>query len=509
MKGLKIKLLLLSWMMILGFNVDYYADTVNYQTPSNSVCSGLGTVSGTYIQGAAQNGIRVSCASGKLTDYVVRKNGYNIYQANFTNGVVTKEYEFKANSNKYAQYNEYTSGKLTKKRTYFKTLDQIETEWKYSTSGNKLEYRKYNTNGSFTRTKYTSNRRSVVEKFNTAEKRTAKTEYYSNGKTKKTYATYYSGGTKYKTLTKYNSNGVRIEYRSYKTDGSYSRNKYVSGKRTTNEMFDRYNRRTAKTDYRSNGKVKAKYTYYSGGTRYKTKTSYWTNGKRHLKYYYANRSGTYVTKIQYFNKSGNLVKTEYYKGIKNMYKVVSNIKNKKLKGYKTVNVSTCNMSKTRRKNVVVDIGVDSKFANRDYYAYTNGSGQLVKVTAAQIIPQSEKYEKVVKASNGKKTELRYCRDEAHVTGVNSRFDSGHVIADSFGAVANSYNITPERETLNLYGGQYQMEEQIRKAIYDKRQTVTNFEMNIYYKNKKTNVPYKYVATYRIDGKKYTKTFYNK
>lgn len=66
---------------------------------------------------------------------------------------------------------------------------------------------------------------------------------------------------------------------------------------------------------------------------------------------------------------------------------------------------------------MVDIG----FGDREYWAFTNEYGQLVKVIADKIILQDESKEPVT--SSG-----RYYRDEAKVPGVESKnLDESHVI----------------------------------------------------------------------------------
>ncbi|WP_290454758.1 DNA/RNA non-specific endonuclease, partial [Romboutsia ilealis] len=123
------------------------------------------------------------------------------------------------------------------------------------------------------------------------------------------------------------------------------------------------------------------------------------------------------------------------------------------KGYKIIEVDGGDLSGHREPNVAVDIG----FGDREYWAFTNEYGQLVKVVAKEIILQDESKEPV--KSNG-----RYYYDEAKVPGVESKnLDEGHVIADSLGGVSNAYNITPQNSTLNRHGDQAYMEENIRKA----------------------------------------------
>lgn len=162
-----------------------------------------------------------------------------------------------------------------------------------------------------------------------------------------------------------------------------------------------------------------------------------------------------------------------------------------------VEVSNCDISGKRKANAMVDIGVDTEFANRDYYAYTNNTKQLVFVKADKIILQNDNEEKVT--SKG-----RYCKDEAKVQGVkNPKLDEGHVIADSLGGVSNSYNITPEDSELNREGIQADFEKQIRNAS-----GATDFEANIKYPNKFTMIPKSYDVSFDIDGRNYHYQFKN-
>ena len=112
-------------------------------------------------------------------------------------------------------------------------------------------------------------------------------------------------------------------------------------------------------------------------------------------------------------------------------------------GYTLIEVYGGELSGYRATNAVVDIG----FGDREYWAYTNEYGQLVRVVAAEIILQDDATEPV-------NSEGRYYDDEAKVSGTeNSNLDEGHVIADSLGGVANAYNITPQDSVLNRYGDQ--------------------------------------------------------
>lgn len=153
-------------------------------------------------------------------------------------------------------------------------------------------------------------------------------------------------------------------------------------------------------------------------------------------------------------------------------------------GYKLIEVDGGDLSGYREPNVVVDIG----YGGREYWAFTNEYGQLVRVIADEIILQDESTEPVL--SSG-----RYYRDEAKVPGVESDvLDEGHVIADSLGGVSNAYNITPQNSTLNRHGDQAYMEDNIRKAG-----GATNFEAIITYPNTDTQIPSKYQYTYTLRG----------
>lgn len=152
--------------------------------------------------------------------------------------------------------------------------------------------------------------------------------------------------------------------------------------------------------------------------------------------------------------------------------------------YKLIEVDGGNQSGHREPNVMVDIG----FGDREYYAYTNEYGQLVKVTADKIILQDDTTEPVT--SNG-----RYYSDEAKIPGVESpTLDEGHVIADALGGVSNAYNITPQDSTLNRHGDQAYMEKMIREAG-----GCTNFTAIITYPNNETQIPNHYSYTYTLKG----------
>ena len=161
--------------------------------------------------------------------------------------------------------------------------------------------------------------------------------------------------------------------------------------------------------------------------------------------------------------------------------------------YALIEVYGGELSGYRAANVVVDIG----FGDREYWAYTNEYGQLVRVVAAEIILQDDATEPV--NSNG-----RYYDDEAYVPGTeNSNLDQGHVIADSLGGVANAYNITPQDSVLNRYGDQAYMERNIVQAG-----GATNFEAIITYPDTTTQVPNHYKYTYTINGYQVVDEFQN-
>lgn len=162
-------------------------------------------------------------------------------------------------------------------------------------------------------------------------------------------------------------------------------------------------------------------------------------------------------------------------------------------GYKLIEVDGGDLSGHREPNVVVDIG----YGDREYWAFTNEYGQLVRVVADEIILQDDRREPVL--SSG-----RYYADEAKVPGVESAvLDEGHIIADSLGGVSNAYNITPQDSMLNRHGDQAYMEDVIRKAG-----GATNFEAIITYPNTRTQIPSRYQYTYTLMGNKIVDTFDN-
>lgn len=162
-------------------------------------------------------------------------------------------------------------------------------------------------------------------------------------------------------------------------------------------------------------------------------------------------------------------------------------------GYKELKIDGGDLGGYREANVVVDIG----FGAREYWAFTNEYGQLVRVVADKIIPQDDKLEPVL--SGG-----RYYNDEAGVLGTERPdMDKGHIIADSLGGVSNAYNITPQNSILNRNGDQAYMEKVIRDAG-----GCTDFEANISYPDKTTQIPSHYHYTYTINGNVITEDFDN-
>lgn len=161
-------------------------------------------------------------------------------------------------------------------------------------------------------------------------------------------------------------------------------------------------------------------------------------------------------------------------------------------GYRLIEVDGGDLSGHRESNVVVDIG----YGDREYWAFTNEYGQLVRVVADEVIPQKSSET----MSNG-----RYYKDEAKVPGVErSDLDEGHVIADSLGGVSNAYNITPQDSTLNRHGDQAYMEKVIRDAG-----GCTDFEAIITYPNTETMIPSHYSYTYTLKGNVINDSFDNK
>lgn len=162
-------------------------------------------------------------------------------------------------------------------------------------------------------------------------------------------------------------------------------------------------------------------------------------------------------------------------------------------GYELIEVDGGDLSGHREPNVVVDIG----YGDREYWAFTNEYGQLVRVVADEIILQDDRNEPVL--SSG-----RYYSDEAKVPGVESDvLDEGHIIADSLGGVSNAYNITPQESTLNRHGDQAYMEDTIRSAG-----EATDFEAIITYPDTEKQIPSSYEYTYTLNGNEIVDTFDN-
>lgn len=161
--------------------------------------------------------------------------------------------------------------------------------------------------------------------------------------------------------------------------------------------------------------------------------------------------------------------------------------------YTLIAVDGGDMSGYRKPNVRVDVG----FGDREYWAFTNEYGQLIRVEAKNITLQNPNTDHVL--SSG-----RYYSGEANVPGTESpTLDKGHVIADSLGGVSNAYNITPQDSILNRHGDQAYMEKVIRDAG-----GCTDFVAVIQYPNTQTQIPNHYKFTYKIQGRSVTDEFDN-
>lgn len=174
-------------------------------------------------------------------------------------------------------------------------------------------------------------------------------------------------------------------------------------------------------------------------------------------------------------------------------KTSTQLNNELFANYELIEVDGGDLSGYREPKVAVEIG----YGDREYWAFTNEYGQLVRVIADEIVIQDDSNEPVL--SSG-----RYYSDEAKVPGVESdRLDEGHVLADSLGGVSNAYNITPQESTLNRHGDQAYMEDAIRSAS-----GATNFEAIITYPNEETQIPSSYQYTYTLMGNEIVDTFDN-
>ncbi|MCR3957029.1 MAG: stalk domain-containing protein, partial [Gudongella sp.] len=171
----------------------------------------------------------------------------------------------------------------------------------------------------------------------------------------------------------------------------------------------------------------------------------------------------------------------------------NNLKEDPFGGNTYIEVDGGDLSGHRLPNVVVDIG----YGDREYWAYTNEYGQLVRVVADEIVLQDESVEDVLDSG-------RYFPDEAKVPGTeHPELDEGHVIADSLGGVSNAYNITPQNSTLNRHGDQAYMEKTIREAG-----GATDFEAVITYPSVNTQIPSHYRYTYTVWGSEIVDEFDN-
>lgn len=190
--------------------------------------------------------------------------------------------------------------------------------------------------------------------------------------------------------------------------------------------------------------------------------------------------------------------TDYHEGLRDPLPNVS-ITNPVSENYKLLTVDGGNQSGYREPLAVVNIGFNDGPISREYYAYTNEHGQVIKVIAQEVILQDESVEPL-------KSNNRYYHDEAKVPGVESdSLDEGHILADSLGGVSNAYNITPQNSTLNRHGDQAEFERDIRNSngAYD-------FIYLIEYQDTETQIPSHYYVEYtnKVSGIRFKTNFSN-
>lgn len=153
-------------------------------------------------------------------------------------------------------------------------------------------------------------------------------------------------------------------------------------------------------------------------------------------------------------------------------------------------------ARERKANTVVRIGVTDDGVQREYYAVTNSTGQLVEVIAREIVVQNDDTETVT-------DDGRYCKRLPYIPGVGKGFDRGHVIADSLGGQSNLYNLTPQNSMLNRHGDQAFIEDQIRKAG-----GAADFHAVITYPDEHSDVPSRYSIAYSLEDTPRVRTFAN-
>lgn len=485
-----------------------------------------------------------------LVSIINYQDGLIVSNAKYDNGVLNLETTYTTKgklqsetvyqAGKIIKYTEYESELVSRVTDYYENSEATERIREYQ-DGQVVSDISYHQNGNFDRERrFNQEGIEIARYYYQNNKLEAEYKFDENGLYTKYYKYYPSGATKVsikyqegipQTRQKYTEEGVVTSDSVYKSSGegiAYTTNYYPSGIiKSTAEHYEQtsavkkavyYNqdgslkRVVANT---SNGVVEKKFIYNYG--ELETKTYFDQSGDKLKRDYYIDdiirRTARYDTDgsyaLSYYAIDGTIIRKDFYNKEGMRYKVKSYTSTTKRSGYKTKEVSVCDMTTTRAENVVVDIGFDSKYTNRDYYGYTNKYGQLTLVEASQVIAQNENYEDVVAGRSGLGAELRYCKTEAQVTGSKpAEYDRGHVLADSMGGVANAYNITPQIEEINVNGAQHQMEQMFRVAFANK-QTVTDFQMKMSYKNKNTNIPYKYAVKFKIDGKQYSFSAYNK
>jgi len=83
----------------------------------------------------------------------------------------------------------------------------------------------------------------------------------------------------------------------------------------------------------------------------------------------------------------------------------------------------------------------------------------------------------------------------------SRFQGGHILADSLGGSRHMDNIVPMTTRINQPGGEwFRMEEGLRSALQEGRR-VTNFEVIVRYPSSNSMTPSRFRVSYEINGQR--------
>lgn len=170
------------------------------------------------------------------------------------------------------------------------------------------------------------------------------------------------------------------------------------------------------------------------------------------------------------------------------------------KDYLEVTLDPCDTNTIPLPNTKANISYNKKYP---YYSYTDNKARVIRVEAKQIYPKKRKgrlCDYIYPSNNNNKAKTA----SGYITDGND--DRGHLIADRFDGVSNSYNITAQHEVANKI--EYQKVENDISRHINRGDKVTNFTIDVKYESIIDRRPLYYDIEFKVNHKTYKYRLHN-